>query len=107
MSNFAYINNDGIVTKVIVADQNFINSGAVGDPFRWIQTSYNQNFRKNFAGIGFKYDRIRDAFIAPKPYPSWVLNEETCRWEAPVPYPSDGKLYDWDETTQAWILISE
>jgi hypothetical protein len=100
MSNFAYINNDGIVTKVIVADQNFINSGVVGDPFRWIQTSYNQNFRKNFAGI-------RDAFIAPKPYPSWILNEETCRWEAPVLYPNDGKLYVWDETTLSWKLISE
>lgn len=107
MSNFAYINNDGIVTKVIVADQNFINSGAVGDPFRWIQTSYNKNFRKNFAGIGFKYDRIRDAFIPPQPYPSWILNEQTCNWESPILYPTDGQFYIWDEPTQAWKLISE
>jgi hypothetical protein len=107
MSNFAYINNDGIVTKVIVADQSFINSGAVGDPFRWMQTSYNKNFRKNFAGVGFKYDRVRDAFIPPKPYPSWILNEETCNWDAPVLYPNDGKFYVWDETTLSWKLISE
>ena len=104
MSNFAYVNNDGIVTYVIVADQNFINSGLVGDSFRWIQTSYNGNFRKNFAGIGYKYDRIRDAFIPPKPYPSWILNEETCIWESPIPYPNDGKKYYWNEQTLTWDL---
>lgn len=107
MSNFAYVNNDGIVTQVIVADQNFINSGVVGDSFRWIQTSYNENFRKNFAGIGYKYDRIRDAFIPPQPYPSWVLNEQTCLWDAPVPYPDDGQLYGWDETTKSWVLSNK
>ena len=105
MSHFAKIDNNYIVQEVIVADQNFINSGLVGDSFRWIQTSYNANFRKNFAGIGYKYDRIRDAFIPPKPYPSWILNEETCIWESPVPYPNDGKKYYWNEQTLTWDLI--
>ena len=103
---FAYVNNDGIVTQVIVADQNFINSGVVGDSFRWIQTSYNENFRKNFAGIGYKYDRIRDAFIPPQPYPSWVLNEQICLWDAPVPYPDDGNSYVWDDVNQNWNIIT-
>ena len=105
MSHFAKIDNNYIVQEVIVADQNFINSGLVGDSFRWIQTSYNGNFRKNFAGIGYKYDRIRDAFIPPKPYPSWLLNEETCIWESPVPYPNEGKKYYLNEQTLTWDLI--
>ena len=104
MSHFAKLDNNNIVQEVIVADQQFINTGVVGDVFRWVQTSYNGNFRKNFAGIGYKYDRIRDAFIPPQPYLSWVLNEETCRWEAPVPYPNDGQLYSWDESTKSWVL---
>ena len=70
----------------------------------WKQTSYNGTIRKNYAGIGFKYDVRLDAFISPKPYPSWLLNEETCRWEAPVPYPNDGKLYRWNEQTLSWDL---
>jgi hypothetical protein len=70
----------------------------------WKQTSYNNKIRKNYAGIGYTYDETRDAFIAPKPYNSWVLNESTCNWEAPVPYPTDGKLYNWDESTKNWIL---
>ena len=103
MSHFAKIENN-IVTEVIVAEQDFINSGAVGDSFLWIQTSYNNNFRKNYAGVGDTYDAARNAFIKPKPYPSYVLNESTCLWEAPVTYPSDGEVYDWNETDQTWDL---
>ena len=102
MSHFAKIDSNNIVTDVIVAEQDFINSGAVGDSFLWIQTSYNGNFRKNYAGIGFTYDKERDAFIPPKPYLSWTLNEDTCLWEAPVEYPTDGNMYEWNEITQAW-----
>ena len=72
----------------------------------WVQTSYNNNFRKNYAGIGHTYDEDRDAFIPPKPsYPSWILNEETCKWEAPVAYPDDDNRYTWNETNQTWDLI--
>ena len=102
MSHFAEINKDGKVQRVIVAEQDFINSGVVGDSFNWIQTSYNNNFRKNYAGIGYTYDKTRDAFIAPQPYPSWLLDEDTCRWNAPTPYPDDDKIYDWDEATTNW-----
>ena len=70
----------------------------------WKQTSYNKNFRKNYAGIGYTYDEDRDAFISPKPYPSWILNEETCLWEAPVVKPDDGQRYEWNEETQQWNL---
>jgi hypothetical protein len=105
MSHFAEIDNDNIVQRVIVAEQDFINSGAVGDSFRWIQTSYNNNFRKNYAGTGYTYDKTRDAFIAPKPYPSWTLNDDTCRWEPPSSYPDDGKKYEWDEDTTSWKEI--
>jgi len=103
MSHFAEINSDNIVQRVIVAEQNFINSGAVGDSFNWVQTSYNGNFRKNYAGTGHSYDKARDAFIAPKPYPSWTLVEATCQWESPVAYPSDGKRYSWDEDLTNWV----
>ena len=105
MSHFAEIDNNNIVQRVIVAEQDFINSGAVGDSFRWVQTSYNNNFRKNYAGKGYTYDKTRDAFIPPKPFPSWLLNEDTCRWNAPVPYPDDGKMYNWDEDTTSWREI--
>ena len=73
----------------------------------WVQTSYNNNFRKNHAGIGYTYDEDRDAFIAPKPFNSWTLNETTCQWEAPVAYPDDGERYTWNETNQTWDLVSE
>jgi hypothetical protein len=96
MSHFAKIEN-GIVTEVIVAEQDFIDA-IEGD---WVQTSYNANIRKNFAGIGFTYDRIKDAFIPPKPFASWTLNEDTYLWEPPVPMPTD-KPYDWDEDTLSW-----
>jgi len=72
----------------------------------WKQTSYNNNIRKNYAGIGFTYDEDRDAFIAPKPYPSWTLNEDTCLWEAPVTHPDDGLMYTWDEETLTWIEVT-
>ena len=102
MSHFAQI-KDGIVQRVIVAEQDFIDSGAVGDPASWIQTSYNGTIRKNFAGIGYVYDKSRDAFIPPQPFFSWSLNENTCRWKPPVKMPTDGKMYAWDEKTKNWI----
>ncbi len=105
MSHFAEIDNNNIVQRVIVAEQDFINSGAVGDSFRWVQTSYNNNFRKNYAGKGYTYDKTRDAFISPQPFPSWLLDEDTCRWEAPTPMPDDGKMYEWDEDTTSWKEI--
>ena len=107
MSHFAEINSDSIVQRVIVAEQDFINSGAVGDSFNWVQTSYNGNFRKNYAGSGYTYDKSKDAFIAPKPYPSWLLVEATCQWKAPTDMPDDGKMYEWNEATTSWDEITE
>ena len=106
MAHFAKIDNNNLVTQVIVAEQDFINSGAVGDSFLWVQTSYNGNFRKNYAAVGDTYDKTKDAFIAPKPYPSWTLVEDTCQWTAPVTYPDDGKHYSWDEDTTSWKEIT-
>ena len=106
MAHFAKIDNNNTVTEVIVAEQDFINSGAVGDSFLWIQTSYNKNFRKNFATISGTYDKTRDAFIPPKPYASWVLVEDTCNWKAPTAHPADGKDYTWDEDTTSWKEIT-
>ncbi len=102
MAHFAKIDSNNIVSQVIVSEQDFINSGAVGDSFLWVQTSYNNNFRKNFASVGYTYDKTRDAFIPPKPYASWVLVEDTCQWTAPSAMPNDGKTYDWDEDTTSW-----
>ena len=110
MAHFAKVINN-IVTEVIVAEQDFINSGAVGDSFLWIQTSYTGSFRKNYAGIGYSYDQAKDAFIPPQPYGSWILNEDTCLWEAPVAKPSGAYL--WNETnyqadnTTGWVEIVE
>jgi hypothetical protein len=104
MSHFAKLNNN-IVTEVIVSEKDFINSGKVGDEFLWVQTSYSGSFRKNYASVGGTYDKSKDAFIAPKNYPSWVLVEDTCQWEAPTAKPDDGKLYSWDEETTAWVEI--
>tara|TARA_B110001469_G_C9477336_1_gene239492 strand:+ start:386 stop:706 length:321 start_codon:yes stop_codon:yes gene_type:complete len=106
MAHFAEIENN-LVLRVLVAEQDFINSGAVGDSFNWIQTSYSGRFRKNYAGIGFTYDSTRDAFIPPKPYPSWTLVDATCLWEAPIAYPTDGAAYTWDEPTMAWVAVDE
>ncbi len=105
MAHFAKLNNK-IVTEVIVAEQDIINSGQVGDSFLWVQTSYNNNFRKNFAGKGYTYDKTRDAFIPPQPYPSWTLVEDTCQWESPVAFPDDGKEYKWDEATTNWVEVT-
>ena len=117
MAHFALI-KDTIVQKVIVVSNadltdsegneqehlgvEFIHS-TLGPDDTWMQTSYNNNIRKNFAGIGYSYDSARDAFIAPKPYASWVLNDATCRWEAPIPYPDDDYDYEWDESTISWV----
>jgi hypothetical protein len=126
MAHFAQIDENNIVTKVIVVEQEFIDTGILGDPSKWIQTSYNTHggkhydpdtrleddktpLRKNYAGIGDIYDSVRDAFYAPQPYPSWTLNENTCWWEPPVAHPdaTDGILYNWDEDNQQWIKIEE
>ena len=104
MAHFAKLDNN-IVTDVIVSEKDFINSGAVGDSFLWVQTSYNNNFRKNYAGVGHTYDKTRDAFIAPKPYPSWTLVEDTCQWQAPTAMPDDGQAYTWDEDKTSWVLV--
>jgi hypothetical protein len=110
MSHFAKV-IDGIVNEVIVAEQDFIDS--LTDASSWVQTSYNTHggqhpegrpLRKNYAGIGYSYDPQRDAFIPPKSFDSWVLNETTCLWEAPVEYPSDGQMYIWDEPTVSWVI---
>jgi len=118
MGHFAQIDDNNIVVQVIVAEQDFINTGAVGDPSRWIQTSYNTMggehrlggtpLRKNYAGIGYTYNRQLDAFVPPKPFPSWVLNEDTCLYNSPIPYPEDAgqgdppKMYMWNEDKLGW-----
>ena len=113
MSHFAQIDENNIVTQVLVIEQDVIDSGLFGDPSTFIQTSYNTHagehklggtpLRKNYAGIGYTYDPVRDAFIAPKPFASWVLNEDTCCYEAPSPMPVDDKHYYWDEETTSWV----
>ena len=124
MAHFAEINSDNIVQRVLVIDQETVNTGAWGSPDNWIQTSYNTRggvhygpnsntpddgvaLRKNYAGVGYTYDKTRDAFIAPKPYPSWNLVEASCQWEAPVAYPDDGKMYKWDEDSKSWKEVTE
>jgi len=111
MAHFAQIDENNIVTQVLVVPDNAEDRGQdylandLGLGGTWVQTSYNNNIRKNYAGIGFTYDEARDAFIAPKPFPSWVLDEETCRWEAPVAYPTDGIMYRWNEDDTDWEVI--
>jgi len=115
MAHFAKIEN-GLVTQVIVvgnadtASADGTEKEYIGAAFcerlfsgEWKQTSYNGNIRKNYAGIGYTFDAVRDAFIAPQPFLSWVLNEQTCRWEAPIPRPEDGKMYQWDEPSLSWV----
>jgi hypothetical protein len=111
MSHFAQV-IDGIVTQVIVIEQDVVDTGLFGDPATWVQTSYNTlggqhrlggtPLRKNYAGIGYTYDSGRDAFIPPKSFNSWTLNEDTCLWDAPVPYPTDDKAYIWNESIVNW-----
>ena len=115
MGHFAKV-TDGKVTQVIVAEPEFFETFVDSSAGEWIQTSYNTQggvhllggtpLRKNYAGIGFTYDRIRDAFIPPQPFASWVLNEDTCLWVAPTPSPTDGKKYKWDEPTISWVEIT-
>jgi hypothetical protein len=115
MAHFAKVENN-IVTRVIVAEAEFFDNYVDDSAGEWIQTSYNTYggehknggtpLRKNYAGIGFSYDSTRDAFIPPQPYPSWILNEETCLWECPVAYPDDGNNYEWNETDQQWDEIT-
>lgn len=115
MAHFALVNAKGIVEQVIVAEQDVIDSGVFGPPSSWVQTSYNTSggqhklggtpLRKNYAGIGYTYNAELDAFIPPKPFPSWLLNSDTCLWDAPVAMPTDGKNYSWNETQQNWVEV--
>jgi len=123
MSHFAQIDENNIVTRVLVIEQDVVDTGLFGEPSSFVQTSYNTQggvhrlggtpLRKNYAGIGYTYDRGRDAFIPPKPYNSWVLNESTCLWDSPVELPSDAgtgtppKAYSWDENTVNWVEITK
>ena len=113
MSHFAKVEN-GIVTQVSVIEQDVIDTGLFGDPASWVQTSYNTYggqhskggtpLRKNYASTGYTYDSVRDAFYAPKPFPSWVLDENTCRWQPPTTLLEvEGKSYHWDEPTLSWV----
>ena len=112
MAHFAKV-VDGKVSQVIVAEKEFFDTFVDSSPGEWIQTSYNTHggvhatggtpMRKNYAGIGFTYDRTRDAFIPPQPFASWTLDDNTCLWDAPVAMPTDGKLYNWDEATTSWV----
>ena len=108
MAHFAKLGDVVVVSNDIVTSEqagvDFLNN-LYGLEDTWKQTSYNRNIRKNFAGTGYTYDETRDAFIPPKPYNSWVLNETTCIWKAPVDYPSDGKRYNWNEENQTWNII--
>ncbi len=101
-THYAEVGPGGVVIRVIVADKKFIESGRVGDKSRWVETSPSGAIRKNFAGPGSIYDATRDAFIPPQPFKSWVLDEMTARWKAPVERPQDGKIYGWDESTRKW-----
>jgi hypothetical protein len=115
MAHFAKV-VDGLVTQVIVAEPEFFDTFVDSSPGQWIQTSYNtyggvhpegRPLRKNYAGIGFTYDAGRDAFIPPKPYSKWVLNETTCLWDAPTQMPNDGKMYRWDDAAGNWVEVPE
>ena len=122
MAHFAKINNENIVEQVLVVNNEVLlksdgtESELKGKQFlisvfgisKWIQTSYNGTIRKNFAGLGYKYDSTRDAFVPPQPFESWILNEETCLWDSPILYPSDDKIYNWNEDILNWEeLITE
>ena len=115
MAHFAKLDLDSKVVRVETVSNDIATTEQAGVDFLntlygtsdvWKQTSYNNNIRKNYAGIGYTYDQTRDAFIPPKPLDSWILNEDTCLWEAPIAYPSDGKNYEWDETTKSWEEIT-
>ena len=97
---------DGLVVKVIVANDDFFETFIDDSAGTWIETKMDGSIRKNYAGVGHTYDQGRDAFIPPQPYSSWILNEDTCLWEAPVAYPDDGNMYNWNETDQQWDEVS-
>ena len=115
MAHFAKVNN-GIVVQVIVAEPEFFDTFVDSSPGTWLQTSYNTHggvhalggtpLRKNYAGIGFTYDSVRDAFIPPNPYASWILNQDTCLWDSPIAYPNDGDKYKWNEDNQQWDKVT-
>ena len=124
MSHYAKVSN-GLVTQVLVAEAEFFDTFVDSSPGEWVQTSYNtlggvhynpdtnepstdqtKALRKNYAGVGYTYDSVRDAFIPPQPYNSWTLNEDTCQWDSPVPYPTDDLMYSWDEDTTSWVEIT-
>jgi hypothetical protein len=114
MAHFAKLGVGNIIIKVTVVSNDIATTEQAGVDFLnnlyntrdvWKQTSYNGNIRKNFAGVGYSYDQTRDAFIAPKPFNSWILNETTCQWEAPVAYPDDDNRYTWNETNLNWEII--
>lgn len=111
MAHFAEIDENGIVKQVLVVPDSQEHRGHeymsvdLGLGGTWVQTSYNATIRKNYAGIGYQYDADRDAFIPPKPFESWLLNEDSCQWEAPVVYPTDGLMYEWNETKKDWSAI--
>jgi len=120
MNYFAKV-KDGLVVRIIVAEPEFFNTFVDDSPGEWIETTYNtrggvhydndgepddgETMRKNYAAIGYTYDNNLDAFIPPKPFASWVLNEDTCLWDAPVEYPDDGKVYDWNEESTSWVEV--
>ena len=114
MAHYAKVSNT-LVTQVIVAEAEFFDTFVDSSPGEWVQTSYNTQggvhsdggvaLRKNYAGVGFTYDSTRDAFIPPQPYASWLLNEDTCLWDSPVPYPTDDLRYSWDEDTTSWVEV--
>jgi hypothetical protein len=114
MAHFAKLNSDNIVERVEVVSNDVATTEKAGVDFLnnfydtndvWKQTSYNENIRKNYAGVGYTYDETKDAFIAPKSFNSWILNNDTCRWEAPVAYPDDGEQYKWNEDTTSWDAV--
>lgn len=111
MSHWAEVNEENVVVRVLVGDNNDPN-GDEGYQWlldnlggTWIKTSYNGNIRKNYAGVGYTYNEQRDAFVPPKPFESWILNEDTCLWDAPTPYPTDGEMYSWNEDELSWVLV--
>ena len=122
MSHFAKV-LDGKVTQVIVAEPDFFDTFVDTSPGQWLQTSYNTRggvhygadgqpdggvaLRGNYAGLGYTYDGLHDVFYAPQPFPSWILNQTTWLWDAPTLYPTDGKLYQWDEPTKSWVLVQQ
>jgi hypothetical protein len=120
MAHYGQLDSNNVVTQVIVidnkdtADANGVEKEYIGAAFcerlfggTWKQTSYNGTMRKNYAGIGYTFDSTRDAFIPPKPFLSWTLNEDTCQWQAPVAIPMDEKMYSWNEETTSWVEINE